>query len=118
MTNPGAQAIMIIGRQHGDSRSDLIDPSSKLGEEPMVDVLIGQRSQKPRRVLEQIGVGIVDAAELLSRHRMSAQKSLARVFPENFYRLLYRRNLGAADIGQQRSRRQTRAEPPDQINNR
>src|SRR5258706_11659211 len=118
MADPGTKAIMIRRIEYRHLRAQLLHAMKKLCAESSMNVLAWQRRKQPGRAFEKISVGIVNARLLFPSHRMPGEKTLPGPSTERLGRALGDFSFGAADISDQRARRQRRTKPLDVVENR
>src|SRR5512135_3709904 len=99
MADPGAQAVVTVGVHRQGARADTLDPSDVLSQARAANVLSGLRREQPHGAGEEAGFSLLDAAVLLSRHRMSGKKAAASAAAEDVAGAREDVGLGAADVG-------------------
>ena len=117
MADPGAEAVMIRGIEHSHARAHPLHALDELSAKARVRILAGKRRKQPGCAFEQIGVGELDARELLARHGMSGEETLSGSAAERLGGARHDFGFCAANIGDERTRGQRRPEAFDQIEN-
>ena len=109
--------IVLRGIHAGDPRPDSFHPLNKLAAQPAIDVLVGQRSEKPGGAKKQVRVGKFHSGLFFPRHRVPGEEAPACIPSQDRGRARHHVALGAAHIGKQSARRKHRADAFNKINN-
>ena len=87
-------------------RAQLFRATEKLTAQSGMHVLPRQRRKQPRSSFKKIGVGVLYARLLFTRHGMPSDKTLSGGFSKRLGRTFHNLSLRVAYIGHQRARPQ------------
>src|SRR5439155_20194120 len=86
VTDPGAEPIVLLGIDGGNTRTDFLDPLEKFSTQPVMYILSRRRSYQPGSTLEKIWFSKFHARMHFPGHGVSPEKAGSRAIAESLLR--------------------------------